>query len=48
MTVPVDRTLSVPITRGESSPVGLHRVLEPSGDQITSVSYTHLTLPTKA
>ena len=35
MTVPVDRTLSVPITRGESSPVGLHRVLEPSGDQIT-------------
>jgi len=33
--VPVDRTLSAPITRGESSPVGLHRVLEPSGDQIT-------------
>ena len=35
MAVPVDRTLSGPITRGESSPVGLHRVLEPSGDQIT-------------
>ncbi len=35
MAVPVDRTLSAPITRGESSPVGLHRVLEPSGDQIT-------------
>jgi len=33
--VPVDRTLSAPITRGQSSPVGLHRVLEPSGDQIT-------------
>jgi len=33
--VPVDRTTSAPITRGESSPVGLHRVLEPSGDQIT-------------
>lgn len=35
MAVPVDRTLSAPITRGQSSPVGLHRVLEPSGDQIT-------------
>lgn len=35
MAAPVDRTLSAPITRGESSPVGLHRVLEPSGDQIT-------------
>ncbi|HEY5182582.1 MAG TPA: L-erythro-3,5-diaminohexanoate dehydrogenase [Dermatophilaceae bacterium] len=35
MALPVDRTLSAPITRGESSPVGLHRVLEPSGDQIT-------------
>ena len=35
MAVPVDRTLSTPFTRGESSPVGLHRVLEPSGDQIT-------------
>jgi len=33
--VPVDRVLSAPITRGEGSPVGLHRVLEPSGDQIT-------------
>ena len=35
MAVPVDRTLSASITRGESSPVGLHRVIEPSGDQIT-------------
>jgi len=33
--VPVDRTLSASITRAESSPVGLHRVLQPSGDQIT-------------
>jgi L-erythro-3,5-diaminohexanoate dehydrogenase len=32
---PVDRTRSAPTTRGQSSPVGLHRVLEPSGDQIT-------------
>ena len=35
MAVTVDRTLSAPITRAESSPVGLHRVLEPSGDQVT-------------
>lgn len=35
MAVPVDRTPSAPIARGESSPVGLHRVLEPSGDQVT-------------
>jgi L-erythro-3,5-diaminohexanoate dehydrogenase len=27
--------VSVPVVRPESSPVGLHRVLEPSGDQIT-------------
>jgi L-erythro-3,5-diaminohexanoate dehydrogenase len=36
--MPVDRTGSAPIERAErlqSSPVGLHRVLEPSGDQIT-------------
>jgi L-erythro-3,5-diaminohexanoate dehydrogenase len=32
---PVDRADSVPIDRTQSSPVGLHRVLEPSGDQIT-------------
>jgi len=32
---PVDRTRSAPTTRGQCSPVGLHRVLEPSGDQIT-------------
>ncbi len=35
MAAPVDRTRSAPTTRGQSSPVGLHRVLEPSGDQIT-------------
>jgi len=27
--------VGVPVDRAESSPVGLHRVLEPSGDQIT-------------
>jgi L-erythro-3,5-diaminohexanoate dehydrogenase len=27
--------VSIPVDRAESSPVGLHRVLEPSGDQIT-------------
>ena len=27
--------MGVPVDRAESSPVGLHRVLEPSGDQIT-------------
>ena len=27
--------MAVPVERIESSPVGLHRVLEPSGDQIT-------------
>ena len=27
--------MTVPVVRTESSPVGLHRVLEPSGDQIT-------------
>jgi len=35
--VPVERTTtgSVPIEGAQSSPVGLHRVLEPSGEQIT-------------
>ena len=35
MSVPVGRAGSAPLERGQSSPVGLHRVLEPSGDQIT-------------
>jgi L-erythro-3,5-diaminohexanoate dehydrogenase len=30
-----EESVTVPIERPESSPVGLHRVLEPSGDQIT-------------
>ena len=30
-----EESVTVPIKRPESSPVGLHRVLEPSGDQIT-------------
>jgi L-erythro-3,5-diaminohexanoate dehydrogenase len=33
--VPVDKAASVPFRRAQSSPVGLHRVLEPSGEQIT-------------
>ena len=33
--VPIDKAASVPLKRAQSSPVGLHRVLEPSGDQIT-------------
>jgi L-erythro-3,5-diaminohexanoate dehydrogenase len=33
--VPVDRASSVSLDRAHSSPVGLHRVLEPSGNQIT-------------
>ncbi len=35
MNVPVERAGSVPLVRAQSSSVGLHRVLEPSGDQIT-------------
>ena len=35
MSVPVGRAGNAPLERGQSSPVGLHRVLEPSGDQIT-------------
>jgi L-erythro-3,5-diaminohexanoate dehydrogenase len=31
----IDRSGSAPIERAQSSPVGLHRVLEPSGDRIT-------------
>ena len=33
--VPVDKAASVSLKRAQSSPVGLHRVLAPSGDQIT-------------
>jgi L-erythro-3,5-diaminohexanoate dehydrogenase len=35
VSVPVDRAGSVASERAQSSPVGLHRVIEPSGDQIT-------------
>ena len=35
MSMPVEGTVSAPVERAESSPVGLHRVLEPSGDRIT-------------
>src|ERR1035437_2000301 len=30
-----EESVTLPVNRTESSPVGLHRVLEPSGDQIT-------------
>ena len=35
MNLPVVRAGSVPLVMAQSSPVGLHRVLRPSGDQIT-------------
>ena len=35
MAVPVDRAASASPERAQSSPVGLHRVLEPSGEKIT-------------